>query len=137
MMNNQIKKAPISIIAVLSEKDRAIGENDKLLWSIPEDLKRFKLLTSGNPVIMGRKTFESIIRYLKKPLPDRINIIVTRNLHFNYDHDDVIIANSLEQALERARALSPKEIFIIGGGEIYKQAISFTDQLYLTLVDEQ
>lgn len=107
----------------------------KLLWHIPEDMKRFKELTMGHPVIMGRKTFESIVSYIGKPLPGRTNIVVTRNAEYTYG--DVITAPTLEEALENARVLDTKEIHIGGGSEIYRQALPFVDRLYLTVIHDE
>ncbi len=116
----------ISIIAAIGE-NRELGKDNKLLWNIKKDLKRFKDITTGSAVIMGRKTYESI----GKPLQRRINIIVTRNIQ--YKTPGCFITYSLEKAIELAKKKS-KQIFIIGGGQIYKQAIPFTDKLYLTIV---
>jgi dihydrofolate reductase len=124
----------ISIVVAMSRGKRAIGNGGKLLWHIPEDMKRFKTLTMGHPVIMGRKTFESIIAYLGKPLPGRTNIVVSRTADFTYP--GVMVVSTLEDALENARVLDTKEIFIGGGAEIYRQALPFVDRLYLTLVDD-
>ena len=120
----------ISIIAAIG-KNRELGKDNKLLWHIPEDLKRFKELTSGHVVIMGRKTYESI----GKPLPNRINIIVTRDN--DYHQKDTIVCHSLEEALRQAQGKPSKEVFIIGGGEIYKQGLEYADKLYLTLIDKE
>ncbi len=121
----------ISIIAAIG-KNRELGKDNKLLWHIPEDLKRFKTLTSGHVVIMGRKTFESI----GKPLPNRINIVVTRNR--SWTPLGCTVCYSLDDAIEKAkRNLSARgQVFIIGGAEIYKQGIQYADKLYLTLVDK-
>jgi len=119
----------------MSRARRAIGNQGKLLWHIPEDLKRFKRLTMGHPVIMGRKTFESILGYLGTPLPDRTNIVITRNPA--YAQEGVIVVSSLEEAFEKARSLDTQEIHIGGGSEIYAQALPFVDKLYLTLVDSE
>lgn len=102
----------------------------KLLWQLPGDLPRFKKLTMGHPIIMGRKTYESI----GKALPGRTNIVVTHNP--NFVALGALGAKSLEQAFEIAKS-SPgsEEAFVIGGGEIYKQALPFTNRLYLTLVE--
>ncbi len=124
-----MKKPRISAIAALNKRDRSIGKNNELIWKIPADLQRFKRLTTGHPIIMGRKTFESIGR----ALPNRTNIIVTRNP--GYKVEGCIVCDSIEAALDIARARDSEEIFIIGGGEIYKAALPFTDRLYLTLVD--
>ncbi len=118
----------ISIIAAIQKKDRGIGLKNDLLFRISDDLKRFKALTTGHPIILGRKTFDSI----GKALPNRTNIVITRNPDFNIE--GVTACASLEEALGKAHAVD-SEIFIIGGGEIYKQALPFADQLYLTIVD--
>lgn len=128
-------KIPIVIVAAISRKTRALGNKNELLWHIPEDLKHFKEKTLGHPVIMGRKTFESIVAILGKPLPNRINIVVTRNLNFSYE--GVHVASSLETALQEASKLNPTEIHIGGGAELYKQALPFVDELCLTLVDDE
>ena len=124
----------INIIAAIG-KNRELGKDNKLLWYIPNDFKRFKDLTSGHIVIMGRKTFESI----GKPLSNRINIIVTRNQQS--DGNDMLarkvkvhVCNTLEEAINLAKQYDQKEIFIIGGGQIYAQAIDLADKLYLTIV---
>ena len=116
----------ISIIAAVS-KNGVIGVDNKLPWDLPEDLKRFKEITTGSVVIMGRKTYESI----GKALPNRINIVVTRDKNFFVP--GVLSANSLDSALLKAGG--NKDIFIIGGGEIYKQSMGFADKLYITEVD--
>lgn len=121
----------LSIICILG-KNRAIGINNNLIWNIPNDLKHFKQITSGHPIIMGRKTFESI----GKPLQNRKNIIITRNK--NYKIKGCYIAYSLNEAIKEANnSCFNTEIFIIGGGEIYKQAICYADKLYLTIVEEE
>ncbi len=121
-------KPKISIISAIA-KNRAIGKDNKLLWHIGEDLRRFKALTEGHPVVMGRKTFES----LGRALPNRTNIIVTRDKMFEIP--GVIIARSLEEAVKAAKREEKEEIFIIGGGQIYEQAIKLADKLYLTIVE--
>lgn len=128
-------KAIVVAVAAISRKNRALGNKNGLLWHIPEDLKRFKEKTLGQPIIMGRKTFESIVAYLGKPLPLRTNIVVTRNSDFLYE--GVIVTPSLEVALEKAQALNPAEIHIGGGAELYTQALPYIDELYLTLVDDE
>lgn len=115
----------VSIIVAVAE-NQAIGFDNHLLWHISEDLKRFKSLTLGHHIIMGRKTFESI----GKPLPGRINIVISRQDGFNAN--DCLVANSLESAIELAQ--NDSEVFIIGGGEIYKQALLIADKIYLTRV---
>jgi len=130
------KKPCVSIVVAIGNNhlhNRVIGKNNELIWHIPEDLRRFKHLTMGHPVIMGRKTFESILDILRKPLPDRTNIIVTRNKE--YTAKDCIISHSVKEALEEAQKIDEEEIFVIGGGQMYMQALPFVDRLYLTLVD--
>ena len=126
-MNTIMNKPTLSIIAAIGE-NRELGKDNKLLWQIPEDMKRFRQLTSGHSIIMGRTTFESI----GKPLPNRTNIIVTRDA--NYHAEGCIITHSLDEAIEVAKKHDEKEIFIIGGGQMYTQAIGIADKLYLTKV---
>lgn len=104
--------------------NRVIGNNNELIWKLSSDLKRFKELTTGHPVVMGRKTYESIGR----PLPNRRNIIITRNLEYEVEGCETV--SSLEEAL----LLTNNNCFIIGGGEIYKQSLEVADKIYLTLV---
>jgi dihydrofolate reductase len=124
----------VSIIVSIG-KNMVIGRQDKLMWPISEDLKRFKHLTMGHPVIMGRKTFESILQSLGKPLPGRTNIVVTRGE--NYSHEGAVVAHTLEEAIEKAKELDREEVFIGGGAQIYEQALPLTDRLYLTLIDDE
>lgn len=114
-------------LVVAMAGNNAIGKDNQLLWHISEDLQFFKKLTLGGTVIMGRKTYESIGR----PLPKRRNIVITRTE--SYLADGAEIVHSLEEALSIAE--SDEKVFIIGGGEIYRQAISFADMLYITKVD--
>lgn len=117
----------ISIVVAISE-NKAIGKNNQLLWYLPADLKHFKSITTGHSVIMGRKTYESI----GKPLPNRRNIIVTRQ--------DITIAGcEVVKSIEGALALcaGEDEAFIVGGAEIYKQALHLTDRIYLTIVHQK
>jgi dihydrofolate reductase len=119
----------LSIIAVIGRK-RELGKDNKLLWHIPGDLPRFKSLTSGHPVIMGRKTFQSIGR----PLPGRTNIVISADPAFHAD--GVTPVSSFDAALVAARlAPGAEEIFVIGGGSVYTMAIGTADRLYLTVVD--
>ena len=122
----------ISLIAAIG-KNNELGKNNTLVWSMPNDLKYFREKTSGHPVIMGRKTFESIGR----PMPKRRNIIITRDL--NYKKDGIEVIHSLGESLDLVRAdLSQnKEIFIIGGEEIFKQAMPFADKLYITHIEAE
>lgn len=116
----------ITIIAAIANNN-ALGKDNKLIWHLPADLKRFKKVTSGHCVIMGRKTFES----LGKPLPNRTNIIITRNK--NYNAEGCIVVNSLDEAIKVAKK-QDNNPFILGGAEIYKQAITTADKLDLTFV---
>jgi len=113
-------------IIVATSRNKVIGDSNNLIWYLPADLKRFKEITTGNTIVMGRKTYESI----GKPLPNRRNIVITRDV--NYEVDGCEIVNSLEEAL----MISNQNCFIIGGGEIYKQSMEIADQIYLTLVHE-
>ena len=117
----------ITIIAAAAENN-ALGKDNQLVWHLPDDFKRFKQLTSGHYIIMGRKTFESF----PKPLPNRTHVVVTRQK--NYHPEGCFVVNSIEEAI----SICPKneEIFIIGGGEIYKQSLVFTDKIELTRVHE-
>ncbi len=118
----------ISIIVAMDDK-RGIGKGNDLLFKIPEDFKRMKSLTSGHPIIMGRKTFESIGRVL----PNRTNIIITRDQ--SYAVEGAVVVHSLEEALRQAQGKpGSEEIFIFGGGQIFKQALPLVQKLYLTLV---
>lgn len=114
---------------VATSLNHAIGKNNQLLWHLPADLKFFKATTMGCPVIMGRKTFQSIGR----TLPGRKNVVITRDKNFNSDHKfDLLVVGSLDEALVKLHA--ENEVFIIGGGEIYKQSMDLVDNIYLTLV---
>ena len=112
-------------IAAAAENN-ALGKDNKLVWHLPNDFKRFKEITSGHYIILGRKTFESF----PKPLPNRTHVIITRNK--NYKAENCIIVNSLEEALRKV----PKneDTYIIGGAEIYKQSITISDKIELTRV---
>lgn len=118
----------ISLIVAM-DKDRVIGVENRLPWHLPADLKRFKELTMGHHVIMGRKTFESI----GKPLPGRTNVIVTRQ--HDYHVEGCKVVHSLDAALMLTRG--DAEAFVIGGGELFAHALEFADKLYLTEIDIQ
>ncbi|MCB9819500.1 dihydrofolate reductase [Candidatus Nomurabacteria bacterium] len=120
----------ISAIAAIG-KNRELGTKNQLSWRISDDFKRVKELTMGHPLIMGRKTYESIGR----PLPGRTNIVITRDQ--DYTAEGCVVVTSIESAIEEARKVEDKEIFIFGGAEIYKLALPFTDHLYLTLIDDE
>lgn len=126
-MNNQ----EIIIIAAVA-KNRIIGRDNQLLWSIPEDMKHFKELTQGHPVIMGRKTWESIpVKF--RPLPNRKNIIISRQTDFISPGG--YLAHSLDEAL--SKVIDSPTVFIIGGGEIYAQAMSVATRLEITEVNQE
>lgn len=120
----------ISMIAAIASENRALGKGMELIYKIPDDLKRFKEKTSGHVIIMGRKTFESI----GKALPNRINIVVTRDP--NFSAENIVVTHSLDEALHLAELkVGNEEILIIGGGLVYKEAIDKADKLYLTIVE--
>lgn len=118
----------ISLIAAVAE-NRVIGKDNDLIWHLPEDLRFFKRVTSGHHILMGRKNYESIGR----PLPKRTNVIITRNTAYQVEGCEVV--HSLDEALELARKNGETEAFVIGGGEIYAQALSVADRLYYTKVN--
>jgi dihydrofolate reductase len=125
----------VSLIAAVSENN-VIGHKGRLPWHLPDDLQRFRKLTGGKTVIMGRKTYES----LGQPLPNRRNIIVTRQEGYRAEGCEVV--HSLEEALRKASAPSPQtpgmeEVFVIGGAELYRQALALAHRLYLTRVHAQ
>lgn len=128
MIDNSTK---ISLIACIG-KNRELGKGNKLIFDIPEDMKFFREKTRGHTVIMGRKTYESI----GHPLPNRTNIVVTHNPEL-VKSTDVKTADSIEQALEVAKATENDEVFVIGGEQTYRISLPFADKLYLTLVDAQ
>ena len=117
----------VSIVVAISE-NHAIGKDNKLLWYLPNDLKHFKEITTGHTVIMGRKTYDSV----GKPLPNRRNIIVTRQ---NIEITGCEVVSSIEAAL--ALCADEAEVFIVGGAEIYRQAMKLTDIIYLTIVHKE
>lgn len=123
----------ISIVAAIGKKGE-IGIEGNLPWRLPEDLKKFRELTRNHTVIMGRKTFESILKSIGKPLPDRKNMIITRNRNYRAP-DRCIIVNSLEDALREAK--DDPETFIIGGAEIFAQALPLVERMYITAIDKE
>ncbi len=123
---NQGCKPRISVIAALA-KNRVIGIENRLPWRLPEDLAHFKALTLGHPILMGRKTFES----LGRPLPGRTNVVITRNP--DYRPEGCLVAASIPAAI--ALCGEADEVFFIGGAELYAQAIPLADRLYITEVD--
>lgn len=120
-------KPRISLIAALSE-NRVIGKEGRIPWHLKDDFRRFKERTTGHPIIMGRKTYESIGR----PLPGRTNIVITRDT--SRETPGCVVVGSLSEALAKAREIESEEVFVIGGGQIYTEALAEADRLYLTLV---
>lgn len=118
----------ISIVVAAAENN-AIGKNNQLLWHLPRDMKFFKNVTWAMPVIMGRKTFESMGG---KALPGRKNIVITRQTE--WQADGVMTASNLDDAIKKAESMDVKEVFVIGGGEIYKQAFDSANRIYMTRV---
>jgi dihydrofolate reductase len=119
------------ILIAAAAENNALGKNNDLLWHLPDDFKRFKALTTGHPIIMGRKTFESF----PKPLPNRIHIIITREKNYRADFDNCFVVNSLEEALILSETYNDT-VFIIGGGEIYALALKQANKIELTRVHE-
>ncbi|GAA0071610.1 dihydrofolate reductase [Clostridium sardiniense] len=116
-------------IIVATAQNNAIGKDNSLLWHISEDLKRFKEITSGHKILMGRKTFES----LPGILPNRPHIVLTRDMNFSVDSDKVTVIHNLDEVISNYKNYD-EEIFIIGGGEIYNLLMPYADKLYLTKV---
>lgn len=117
-------------LIVAKASNNVIGNDNDLIWHLPNDLKHFKNLTTDHPIVMGRKTYLS----LGRPLPNRTNIVITRDASFN--DEKVVITYSLEEAIEKAKEIN-EDFFIIGGGTIYKQAMPFVDELYITEVHHE
>lgn len=115
-----------TIVVAMGEKNE-IGFENQLLWHLPKDLKHFKEITSGHPVIMGRKTYESI----GKPLPNRTNIVVSRKT--DWFEEGILIVGSIKEAVKFAKKID-EDVFIIGGGKIYEQTMDIVDKLEVTLV---
>ena len=118
----------ITSMIVAAGEDNAIGKGKDMLWHLPDDFKYFKQTTQGHPVIMGRKTFES----LGKPLPHRTNIVITADK--NYAAAGITICHSIDEAIALAKTINLTEIFIIGGGTIYSLGLPLSDKIYLTRV---
>ena len=126
----------ISIVAVMDEH-RGIGKDGRIPWHIKEDLIRFKNLTIGKTVIMGRKTFESVLAYYaksKNPIPNRKHIVVTHDTTYHPSIPGSYVAHSMEDALKLAKKIEPNEVIISGGGQLFTQGIHYADKLYLTIV---
>lgn len=136
-----MNKPKISMIAAMAE-NRVIGNKDKIPWHIREDLVRFKEKTKGHSMIIGRKTFESLLGYYKRsgqPMPKRKIIVVTRDKAYNKYVSinqliDTFVAGSIEDAISLAKKHEKEEIFIAGGAQIYNLGIKYTDKLYLTII---
>src|SRR3990167_3513060 len=130
-----MKKTVIAAVAAIG-KNRVLGSGNRLLWHIPDDLKRFKALTQGHPLILGRKTHESILEYTGgKPLQGRKTIVISRDTTQNVE--GAIVASSLEDAIQRGRELDSELICIGGGAQIYAAALPYTNRLHLTLIDDE
>lgn len=123
------KNMNVSLIAAM-DKNRVIGADNDMPWHLPDDLKFFKANTMNKPVVMGRKTFESIG---SRPLPNRRNLVISRNVGFNAQGVEVF--HSIEEALKTC--VSDEEVIIMGGGQLYKQMMPFANKLYVTLVDAE
>jgi dihydrofolate reductase len=122
----------LSLIVAMA-KNHVIGIKNDLPWHIPADLKRFKELTKGKPCIMGRNTFESIVARIKKPLPDRPNIVISKS---GFSAEGIEVLTGLDEAVDHAKTKYPEtEIMIIGGASVYEQAIDIVDRMYLTIVE--
>ena len=122
----------ISIIAAVA-KNNVIGKKGALPWHLPEDLKHFRRITLGKTVVMGQKTLDSIVAVIGKPLPDRKNVVLTRNLAYKAP-EGVVVYYDLNKALSE---LSDDDIFIAGGGEIFKQTFDLAQKLYITHIDQE
>ncbi len=119
-------------LVVAASLNNMIGKDNQLLWHLPKDMKFFKDTTWAMPVIMGRKTFESLG---KRVLPGRLNIILSKQVGLHYDHTEVV--GSLKEAIELAAREAYAEVFVIGGGQIYQEAMSIADTIYMTRVHTQ
>ena len=126
-------KPEIVIIAAVAEQNRVIGDGKDLPWHIPEDLKRFKRLTRGHPILMGRRTFESILHQFGKPLPDRRNLVLTSERDRWTGHPEVETHATLESALDAVG--EAERLFIGGGANVYRQFLTNADRMELTLVE--
>ncbi|HET8574691.1 MAG TPA: dihydrofolate reductase [Candidatus Paceibacterota bacterium] len=131
MISNTSSDSVVAIIAAYAKVGRAIGLGGQIPWHLRDDLQRFKKLTQGHPIIMGRKTHESI----GKVLPDRTNIVVSRRPEF-HPASPAVLAENINAAIALARTSEGADlVFVIGGGEIYREALPLVDRLYLTEVD--
>lgn len=120
----------ISLIVAIAQNGVIGKSNGEMSWHIKEEFQHFKITTLGFPIVMGRKTFET----LGKPLKGRLNIVVSKNQFYRTLFDDVVVESSLDKAIEHCKNINPERIFIIGGGEIYRQAIVFVDEMIITFM---
>jgi dihydrofolate reductase len=130
-----MKTELVLVVAVAS--NGCIGQNNQLPWHIPEDLKHFKTITTGHPVLMGRKTYQSILDHLGKPLPNRHHYVLTRQANWQAlpDHrDQVEPVSSVEQALWQAEMRNESSLMVVGGADVYAQTLALTDRIELTEV---
>ena len=136
-MSKEKTKPTLSLIVAVADNN-VIGKDNKMLWHIPEDFKHFKKTTLDKPCIMGRKTYESILEHLGKPLPKRTSIVISRS---GYSHEGCLSASSLEGAIEIAQNEIKKndgdEIMILGGAQIYALALPIANRIYLTRVHQE
>ena len=120
----------ISLIVAIAQNGVIGKSNGEMSWHVKEEFQHFKNTTLGFPIIMGRKTFET----LGKPLKGRLNIVVSKNQSYKTLFDDVVVESSLDKAIEHCKNINYERIFIIGGGEIYRQAITFVDEMIITFM---
>ncbi len=120
----------ISLIVAIAQNGVIGKSNGEMSWHVKEEFQHFKNTTLGFPIIMGRKTFET----LGKPLKGRLNIVVSKNQSYKTLFDDVVVESSLDKAKEHCKNINSERIFIIGGGEIYRQAITFVDEMIITFM---
>ena len=131
-MGKHVRRPFVIVIAALARENRCIGRETRLPWHVPEDMKRFKRLTYGFPMIMGRVTCEGLIRDFGNPLPGRLTLALTRNLD-SVIHPNIELCSSLESALDRVK--TAEKVFIAGGAGVYKEGLIWADRLELTLID--
>lgn len=133
-----MKGSPVISIVAAMAHNRVIGKENRIPWHITPDLVRFKEKCLNHTVIMGRKTFESLVGYYDKsgrPLPGRIYIVVTSDPSYQTNRDNCLVAHSFDEAVAKAKEVEPEEVIIAGGGSIFQAGMSVADRLYLTLVD--
>jgi dihydrofolate reductase len=126
----------VSIIVAMDEK-RGIGKNNKIPWHLRDDLLKLKKLTLRHVVIIGRKTYESMVWYYNKsgrPMPGKVYIVITRNTNYQPERENAIFATSVKQAIEKAKEIGEDEVFIIGGQQVFNESISIAEKIYLTII---